>query len=53
MGVGESGIVISPVVDRKTGSVNDLFTLGGTLKLTGDHPYVGVSFEEADENPNR
>ena len=58
MGVGESGIVISHVVDRKTGSVNDLLTPGGTLrirggklKITGDHTEVGVSFEDETGNP--
>jgi hypothetical protein len=52
MGVGESGIIISHVVDVKTGSVNDLLTPGGTLKIrggklkiTGDDPQVGVWFE--------
>jgi len=58
MGVGESGIVISHVVDQKTGSVNDLLTPGGTLKIrggklkiTGEHPDVGVSFEDEGGNP--
>ena len=53
MGVGESGIVISHVVDSKTGSVNDLLTPGGALKIkggklkiAGDHPDIGVSFED-------
>ena len=53
MGVGESGIVISHVVDSKTGSVNDLITSGGTLKIkggklkiAGENPQVGVSFED-------
>ena len=52
MGMGETGIIISHVVDAKTGSVNDLITPGGTLKIrggklkiAGDHPQVGVSFE--------
>jgi hypothetical protein len=52
LGVGESGIVISHVVDSKTGSVNDLLTPGGTLKIkggkmkiAGDDPQVGVWFE--------
>jgi len=58
MGVGESGIIISHVVDQKTGSVNDLLTPGGALKIrggklkiTGDHPDVGVSFEDEAGNP--
>ena len=53
MGVGESGIVISHVVDSKTGSVNDLLTPGGTLKIkggklkiAGENPQVGLSFED-------
>jgi hypothetical protein len=53
MGMGETGIVISHVVDQKTGSVNDLLTpsgtlkiRGGKLKIAGDHPDVGVSFED-------
>ena len=57
MGMGETGIVISHVVDVKTGSVNDLLTPGGTLKIrggklkiTGDNPRTGVAFEnEAGE----
>jgi hypothetical protein len=56
MGLGESGITISHVVDSKTGSVNDLLTPGGTLKIkggklkiAGDHPLVGVFFENAAE----
>ena len=51
MGLGETGIIISHVVDSKTGSVNDLLTpngtlkiKGGKLKLVGDNPQVGVSF---------
>ena len=55
LGVGESGIIISHVVDVKTGSVNDLLTPGGTLKirggklkLTGDNPQVGVWFENEE-----
>jgi hypothetical protein len=35
MGVGEVGIIISHVVDTKTGSVNDLITPGGNLKIKG------------------
>lgn len=53
LGVGESGIVISHVVDKKTGSVNDLMTPGGTLKIkggklkiVGENPNVGVFFED-------
>ena len=52
MGMGETGIVISHVQDKKTGSVNDLLTPGGTLrirggklKIAGDSPDVGVAFE--------
>ena len=57
MGVGETGIIISHVVDSKTGSVNDLLTPGGVLKIrggklkiTGDHPDVGVYFEDEYSN---
>jgi hypothetical protein len=60
MGVGESGIVISHVVDTKTGSVNDLITPGGTLKIkggklriAGENPQVGVSFEDEAGNTVR
>ena len=59
-GVGESGIAISHVVDSKTGSVNDLITPGGTLKIkggklkiAGDNPEVGVSFENEASNAVR
>ena len=55
MGAGDSNIVISHVVDRKTGSVNDLITpngvlkiRGGRLKIVGDHQDVGVYFEDED-----
>jgi hypothetical protein len=55
LGPGETGIMISHVVDAKTGSVNDLITpggilkvRGGKLKITGDHPDVGVFFESGD-----
>ena len=58
--MGESGIVISHVVDTKTGSVNDLLTPGGTLKIkggklkiAGDNPQVGVSFENESGNAIR
>jgi predicted GTPase len=51
MGVGDSGIVISHVVDAKTGSVNDLLTpnrnlkiKGGKLKIAGDNEANGVYF---------
>jgi hypothetical protein len=57
MGMGEVGIIISHVVDVKTGSVNDLITPGGTLKIrggklkiVGDNPQVGVSFEDEAGN---
>jgi hypothetical protein len=60
MGVGETGIIISHVVDVKTGSVNDLLTPGGTLKIrggklkiVGDNPQVGVSFEDEAGNTFR
>jgi hypothetical protein len=53
MGVGESGILISHVVDVKTGSVNDIITprgalkiKGGKLKIAGDNPEIGVWFED-------
>ena len=59
-GMGESGIIISHVVDQKTGSVNDLLTPGGMLKIRGgklkiadDHPDVGVVFEDEAGNPFR
>ena len=51
MGVGDSSILISHVVDAKTGSVNDLLTPGGALKIKGGKlkiagvpPRVGVWF---------
>ena len=57
MGMGEVGPVISHVVDSKTGSVNDLITPNGTLKIrggkikiAGDHPEVGVFFEDEHGN---
>jgi len=60
MGMGETGIVISHVVDNKTGSVNDLLTPGGTLKIrggklkiAGDNPMVGISFENEAGNATR
>ena len=60
MGVGESGIMISHVVDVKTGSVNDLLTpggmlkiRGGKLKIAGDNPQVGVTFEDEAGNAVR
>ena len=52
--------MISHVVDTKTGSVNDLITPGGTLrikggklKIAGDNPQVGVSFEDESGNTVR
>ena len=49
--------MISHVVDIKTGSVNDLLTPGGTLKIkggklkiAGDNPQVGVFFEDEAGN---
>ena len=60
MGVGESGILISHVADVKTGSVNDLITPGGAikirggkLKIAGDNPQVGISFEDEVGNTVR
>ena len=57
MGLGECGIMISQVTDSKTGSVNDLITPGGTLtikgsklKIAGDNPMVGVTFEDGAGN---
>jgi hypothetical protein len=52
MGIGDNSILISHVIDSKTGSVNDLITCGGTLKIkggklkiTGDNPQIGIYFE--------
>jgi hypothetical protein len=52
MGMGETGIVVSHVVDVKTGSVNDLITphgtlkiKGGKMKIAGENPQAGVYFE--------
>ena len=60
MGVGESGIIITQVTDSKTGSVNDLITPGGTLKIcgvklkiVGDNPLVGLAFEDEAGNTVR
>ena len=57
MGVGESGITVSHVVDSKTGSVNDIITPGGTLKIkggklkiVGDNPETGIRFEDETGN---
>jgi len=59
-GVGETGIIISHVVDQKSGSVNDLLTpggmlriRGGKLRIAGDHPDAGVVFEDEAGNPFR
>ena len=56
-GMADTGIDISHVVDSKTGSVNDLLTPGGTLKIrggklkiVGDNPLVGVFFEDESVN---
>ena len=56
LGVGETGIMISHVIDSKTGSVNDLLTpngtlkiKGGKLKIVGDNPQIGVCFEKMDK----
>jgi vacuolar-type H+-ATPase subunit F/Vma7 len=50
-GVGEAGILISEVIDVKTGSVSDRITpnrnlriRGAKLKLAGEDPNVGVYF---------
>ncbi|MCL2131978.1 MAG: DUF4469 domain-containing protein [Lentimicrobiaceae bacterium] len=55
MGVGDTSIQISHVIDTKTGSVNDLITpngtlkiKGGKLKIVGDNPQVGVYFERIE-----
>jgi hypothetical protein len=60
MGMGDTSIVISHVVDSKTGSVNDLITPGGTLKIkggklkiAGDNPQTGISFEDEAGNAVR
>jgi len=57
LGMGETAIMISHVVDKKTGSVNDLITPGGVLKIrggrlkiVGDNPEVGVHFEDEAGN---
>ena len=51
LGVADSGVNIYQVIDVKTGSINDLLTPDRTLKIsghklriTGDHPTVGVYF---------
>ena len=51
MGMGDSGILISHVIDAKTGSVNDLLTpnrnlkiKGGKLKIAGDSEENGIYF---------
>jgi hypothetical protein len=56
-GVGDSGILISHVVDSKSGAVNDIITPGGTLKIkggklkiAGDNPDIGISFEDQNGN---
>ena len=60
LGLGETGIIISHVVDKKTGSVNDLLTPGGTLrikggklKIVGDAAQTGVSFSDEAGNEYR
>ena len=60
MGLGDSSIMLSHVVDSKTGSVNDLITTGGTLKIkggklkiAGDNPAIGVSFENETGDKTR
>ena len=56
MGVGNTDILISQIVDTKTGSVNNLITpngnlriKGGRLKITGEDPQVGVYFKRENE----
>ena len=56
MGLGEVDIVISHVIDSKTGSVNDLITpggmlkiKGGKLKIVGDNGTIGVYFKRDNE----
>ena len=59
-GKGEIGVVISHVQDKKTGSVNDLLTPGGALrirggklKIAGDNPQTGVFFEDEQGNSHK
>ena len=59
LGVSDGSIVISHVVDVKTGSVNDQLTpgrnlkiKGSKLKIAGDHSDVGVYFID-ETNSNR
>ena len=56
MGVGDTNIQISHVIDAKTGSVNDLITpngtlkiKGGKLKIVGENPQIGVYFEQVGD----
>jgi hypothetical protein len=56
LGVADTGIRISQVVDVKTGSVNDLLTPGKNLKITGhklkiagSKPGVGITFISQDD----
>ena len=56
-GMGDSATVISHVVDKKTGEVNDLITpggmlkiRGGKLKIAGDNPENGVYFQDEEGN---
>jgi hypothetical protein len=58
LGVAETGVMISQVLDVKTGSVNDMLTpnhnlkiSGHKLKIAGNNPANGVYF--IDENGNR
>ena len=55
LGVAESGTYIAQVVDVKTGSVNEVVTMGYVLKITGqkikiagDNPDVGIFFVNED-----
>jgi len=57
LGVGDNVILVSHVVDIKTGVVNDIITPGGILKIkgaklkiVGNNPEVGVYFQDESEN---
>ncbi|MDR0427715.1 MAG: DUF4469 domain-containing protein [Dysgonamonadaceae bacterium] len=56
LGLAEVGAVIAQVVDMKTGSVDDLLTPNGNLKITGqkikvvgDEPGVGILFRSMED----
>lgn len=51
MGVADTGIIITEILDVKSGSVNDRVTpnrnlriRGNKLKVAGEHPLVGIRF---------